>query len=162
MLAQALDHGLELRKIYRVLEFKQKYWLRPYTKINTKMREQSKNKFEENFYKLMNNSIYGKCLQDKRKEKDVKAITKWKGRYGLEARVAQPNFHSSMILSEDLVLVQMERTTIFMNRPVYAGVSILDISKTIMYRFYYDFMKRYIQPSQCVKIKYIDTDSFIL
>ena len=67
-----------------------------------------------------------------------------------------------MILSEDSVLVQMECTTIFMNRPVYAGVSILDISKTIMYRFYYDFIKRYIQPSECVKIMYIDTDSFIL
>ena len=73
MLAQALDHGLELRKIHRVLEFKRKPWFRPYIEMNTKMREQSKNKFEENFYKLMNNSIYGKCLQEKRKEKDVKA-----------------------------------------------------------------------------------------
>ena len=92
----------------------------------------------------------------------MKAITKWGGRFGMEARAARPNFHSSLILSEDLVLVQMNRTIVRMDRPIYVGLAILDISKTTMYRFHYDFMKLYVQPTECLKILYIDTDAFIL
>ena len=84
ILAEALNHRLRLRKIHRGLQFQQKLWLRPYIEINTQMREQSKNKFEEMIFKLMNNAIYGKCMQKRQKEKDVKAITKWGGRFGME------------------------------------------------------------------------------
>lgn len=97
ILKQALRHGLELKKIHRALEFKQSPWLKTYVYLNTLKRTQARNEFEKLFYKLVINSVYGKTLEDERKRKDVKLINQWGGRYGSEARIAQPNFHSSPI-----------------------------------------------------------------
>ena len=115
------------------------------------MREQSKNKLEEIFFKLMYNAIYGKCMQNRRKKKDVKAITKWGGRFGMKAGAAHSNFHGSLILSEVLVLVRINHTIVLMDLPIYVGIAILDISETAMYRLHYDFMKLYVQPTQCLQ-----------
>ncbi|XP_058790457.1 uncharacterized protein LOC131663808 [Phymastichus coffea] len=158
-LKQALKYGLKLKKIYRALEFKQKQWLKPYVDLNTEKRKQAKNEFEKLFYKLMINAVYGKTMEDERKRKDVKLINQWGGRYGAEARIAQPNFHSSSIFHENLAAIQLSQTTISIKKPIYIGLCVLDLSKTLVYDFHYGYMKQRI--GEKCKLLYTDTDSLI-
>ena len=96
-------------------------------------------------------------MENVRKRKDVKLINKWYGRYGVEAYISKPNFHSCTIFDKDLIAVEMEKLQIFMNKPIYVGMAILDISKTILYDFHYDCMKKRLN-NNC-KLLYTDTDS---
>ena len=159
-LKQALTHGLHLRKIHRILQFNQKPWLKPYIDQNTEKRAKAKNEFEKYYYKLKNNSVFGKTMEDERKRIDVSLISKWDGRYGAEARIALPNFHSVSIFSEELVAIQMTRTRISIRKPKYVGQVVLDLSKTLMYEFHYDYMMKKIA-ARNLKLLYMDTDSFV-
>lgn len=158
-LKQALANGIVLKKIHRALKFEQEPWLRPYVTLNTNLRKKAKNEFEKMFFKLMINSIYGKTMENERKRVDVKLVHKWPGRYSAEALIAKPNFHSRSIFSENLVAIQLTRTEITIRKPIYIGLSVLDISKTHMYEFHYSFMKANLG-SKC-KMLYTDTDSLI-
>lgn len=160
MLKLALQHGLVLKKIHRTLEFNQSPWLKSYIKLNTEMRTRATNEFEKNFYKLLNNAIFGKCMENVRARVDIHLRNKWDGRYGARKLIAQPNFKRRIIFNEDLVAVEMSRTNIQMNKPVSIGMAILDISKVVMYEFYYDFLKKKYGENVC--LAYTDTDSFVL
>ena len=147
-----LQHGLKITKIHRVLTFKQSPWLKPYIELNTKLRQTASNKFEEQFYKLLNNSFFGKSCEDVRKYKEVKiALTKERVR----KLIARPTFKNSKIYHENFAAVQLKRNEVKLDKPRYIGMCILDISKIIMYKFHYDFiMPKYPK----TKLLFTDTD----
>ena len=128
-LKQALNHGLKFKKIHRVIEFNQEAWLKPYIDMNTELRKAAKNDFEKDLFKLMNNSVFGKTMENIRKHRDIKLVTKNKKRSKL---VSEPNYHTINLISEDLSIIEMKNTKVKMNKPIYLGLSILEISKTVM------------------------------
>ena len=156
-LKQALNHGLKFKKIHRVIEFNQKAWLKPYTEMNTELRKLAKNDFEKDLFKLMNNSVFGKTMESIRKHRDIKLVTTDKKRSKL---VSEPNYHTINSISENLSIIEMKKTKIKMNKPIYLGLSIFEISKILMYEFWYDYMKPKYNDN--VKLCYMDTDSFVM
>ena len=156
-LIQALNHGLKLKKIHRIIEFNQEAWLKPYIDMNTELRKAAKNDFEKDLFKLMNNSVFGKTMENIRKHRDIKLVTTDKKRSKL---VSEPNYHTINLISEDLSIIEMKKTKVKMNKPIYLGLSILEISKTLMYEFWYDYMKPKYNDN--VKLCYMDTDSLIM
>ena len=156
-LKQALNHGLKLKKIHRVIEFNQKAWLKPYIEMNAALRKLAKNDFEKDLFKLMNNSVFGKTMENIRKHRDIKLVTTDKKRSKL---VSEPNYHTINLISEYLSIIEMKKTKIKMNKPIYLGLSMLEISKILMYEFCYDYMKPKYDDN--VKLCYMDTDSFVM
>ena len=125
--------------------------------MNTELRKQAKNDFEKDFFKLMNNAVLGKAMENVRKHRDIKVVTRDKRRNQL---VSEPNFHTRNWFSENLVAIEMKKTKVKMNKPVYLGLSISEISKTLMYEFWYDYMKP--KYGDNVKLCYMDTEIFIM
>ena len=133
-LKQALNHGLKFKKIHRVIEFNQEAWLKPYIDMNTELRKLARNDFEKDLFKLMNNLVFGKTMENIRKHRDIKLVTTDRKRSKL---VSEPNYHTISLISEDLSIIEMKKTKVKMNKPIYLGLSILEISKILMYEFWY-------------------------
>ena len=129
-LKQALNHGLIFKKVHKVIQFNKKTWLKPYIDMNTKLRTESKNDFEKDFFKLMNNAVFGKTMENVRKHRDNKIVTTDKRRNQL---ASEPNYHTTKYFSENLMATEMKKIKVKINKPIYLGMSILDISKTLMY-----------------------------
>ena len=126
--------------------------------MNTELRKLAKNDFEKDLFKLMNNSVFGKTTGNIRKHKDIKLVTTDKKKRS--KLVSEPNYHTINLISEDLSIIEMKKTKVKMNKPIYLGLSILEISKILMYEFWYDYMKP--KYGNKVKLCYMDTDSFII
>ena len=125
--------------------------------MNTELRKKAKNDFEKDFFKLMNNAVFGKTMENVRKHRDIKLLTTNKRRNQL---VSEPNYHTTKWFSEKLLAIEMKKAKVKMNKPVYLGLSILEICKTLMYEFWYDYLKP--KYSDNVKLCYMETDSFIV
>ena len=149
-----IDLGLKLTKIHRVLEFDQSPWLKQYIDYNTEKRKNAKNDFEKDFFKLMNNSVFGKTMENIRKRVDVRLVTDEKKLLKLTSK---PTYVSSKIFNENLVAVHKIKETLTLNRPAYVGMCILDLSKTLMYDFHYNYIKD--KYGKKAKLLFTDTDS---
>ena len=155
-LDRALAHGLVLECIHRAIEFKQSAWMREYIDFNTKLRTAAANDFEKDFYKLMNNLVFGKTMENIRKHRNIKLVT---NREAYLKAVMKPNFKSGVLLGENLMGCEMGKIKVVMNKPVYLGQAILDLSKIVMYEFHYDYMvPKY---GKKLDLCYMDTDSLI-
>ncbi|XP_020297388.1 uncharacterized protein LOC109861944 [Pseudomyrmex gracilis] len=158
-LQQCVRHGLCITKINRILQFAQSLWLRSYIELNTQFRTLPTNDFEKNLYKLMNNAVFGKTMENVRSHVDVKLVTKWDGRYGAEVLISRPNFYSRSVFSEHFIAIELRKLEVKFNKPIYVKMCRLDISKTCLYEFHHNYMVPLYQ-EKC-KIMYTDTDSFI-
>lgn len=150
-----LEKGLEIKKIHRIVEYDEKAWLKPYIEKNSKLRQDSENEFEKAFYKLMNNSVYGKTMENVRKRTKVDFATS-KTRFN---KLFKKHTMKRWKEIGDLSLFEMQNPTVTLNKPIFCGQAILDIAKILMYRFHYDYiMTKY---GKRAILLYTDTDSFI-
>lgn len=150
-----LDLGMKLKRVHQVLEFRQSAWMKPYVDLCTENRRNAKSEFAKNFWKLCINAVYGKSMENVRNHMNLRLIHD--SIPGIKA-VAKPTFVSSKIINEDLVLIKMAKLRLMLDKPIYTGFSILDISKTVMYEFHYKhIVKKYGYKN--VKLLFTDTDS---
>ena len=149
-----LSHGLEIKKVKRVLQFEQSAWLKPYIELNTKLRQEANSKFEESFPKLMNNSFFGKTCQNKRKYTDIKLVTT-----ADEAKklISSPQMFTWKLIDDDLGIFNMHKSSIKLDKPRYIGFCVLELSKLIMYKFHYDYI---LENFPKTRVLFTDTDSF--
>ena len=124
-------------------KFNEKAWLRPYIDMNTKLRQKAKYSFEKDFLKLINNAVFRKTMKNVRKHRNVELVTTERRRTDL---VSEPIYHTTKFFTENLLATEMRKTQTLMNRRVYLGWSILDLSKTVLYEFYYEYVKsKYVE-----------------
>ena len=146
--------GLKAKKVHRVLEFDQSPWLQQYIDFNTEKRKHAKNPFEKDFFKFMNNSVFGKTMENLRKRVDVRLVTDEKK---LDKLTSKPTYVSSKIFNKNLMAVHKIKEALTLNRPAYVGMCILDLSKTLMYDFHYNYTKK--KYGDRAKLLFTDTDS---
>ncbi len=147
-------NGLVLAKIHRGVKFEESPWLAKYIQLNTDLRTKGTTDFEKNFFKLMNNAVFGKTMENVRRRVNVKLVT---SESQLNKLVKKPYYKGVNIFSENLVAVHMERTVIRLTKPIYLGMSILDLSKMLMYDFHYGYIKP--KYSDDASLLFTDTDS---
>ena len=159
-----LSLGMKLTKIHRLLQFKQKAWLKPYIELNTKLRAKANNKFEKDFFKLMNNSVFGKTMEDVRKKRvNMKLVSEPSV---FKKNVAKVTYKRSVVFvsnekKKDYFLgMDMKRSTIILEKPIYTGFSVLDLSNFWMYNSRYNHMLRKHRAEK-VKLLFTDTDSLM-
>ena len=155
-LKQALNHDLKLMRVHSVISFRQEAWLKPYIDLNTELRKKAKNEFEKDFYKLKINSIYGKTVQNDRQHRDIKLVT---AEYTRNKLASEPNYHSAKCISKHLLVMEM-KTEVKMNKPIYLGQAVSDLSKALMFEFCYDYLKPMYGDK--IRLCYTHTDSFIM
>ena len=122
--------------------------------MNTELRKKASNDFEKDFFKLMNNAVFGKTMENVRKHRDVKLV---KTDHKRNKLVSEPNYYTMKLISENLSIIEMKKVKVKMKKPMYLGLS---ISKIIMYEFWYDYVKK--KHGDMVKLCYMDTDSLIM
>ena len=138
-LKKYLSLGLKIKKIHRGILFLEKPWLAEYIDLNTQLRTKGTNDFEKDFFKLMNNSVFGKTMENIRNRQEIKLCN---SEEQVKSLIGKPNYKRRTIFSENLVAVHMNLTELIFNKPIYVGMSILDLSKELMYDFHYNYIKK--------------------
>lgn len=152
----ALSNGLILQRMHKIISFSQSCWLKPYIDFNTLKRKEATNDFVKDFYKLLNNSLFGKSIENIRKRKNVELVNSQKR---LDKFISKPNFQNSIILYEHLCAVELSNEKLLFNKPIYIGFTVLELSKLHIYDFNY-FVFRNFYINEVVNLMYLDTDSF--
>ena len=146
---------MKLIKIHRILSFKQNNWLKKYVDFNTKKKKESTDEFNKGLYKLLNNCIYDKSIENQRIRMNVKLISDKKT---YQRCVNKPNFISQKIFDKKFVAVHCSKTVLTLNKPIYVGFCILELSKLSMYQFYYYYI---LKTFNNVKLLFTDTESLV-
>ena len=154
-LRQYLEMGLKITAVHRGISFNQSPWMETYIRKNTELRKRAANSFEKDFFKLMNNSVFGKTIENIRKRQNIILVDNRAKAVKLASR---PNFDRSTIFDQNLIAVHIKKTEVFFNKPVYVGQAILDLSKTLMFDFHYN----YIQKKYSNKGELMFTDTYSL
>ena len=149
-------HGLILEKIHRAIEFDQSAWMKPYIDSNTQLRTKATNDFEKDFFKLMNNAIFGKTMENIRKHRNIKLVT---SRELYLHTAMKPNFKSGILFGENLMSCEMGKIKVAMNKPVFLEQAILDLSKIIKYEFHCNYMLPKYNDN--IQLCYMYTDSLV-
>ena len=155
-LRQYLENGIRITAVHRGISFFQSPWMEPYITKNTELRKTAANSFEKDFFKLMNNSVFGKTIENIRKRQNVKLID---DRKKAKKYTSRPDFERLTIFDENLVAIHMKRTEVKFNKPVYVGQAILDLSKTLMFDFHYNYIKK--KYGNKAELLFTDTDSLM-
>ena len=150
-----LQLGMKITHIHSILKFKQKPWLASYIQANTEMRQKATNEFEKSFFKLMNNAFFGKTMENVRKRRNITLVNSPEK---LRKLVAQPTFQSTTAFHEELSAVERMKTKVVMNKPIYIGLCVLELSKWLMYNFYYNILNNIFSPDK-IHLLFTDTDS---
>ena len=147
--------GLKIKKIHKGVKFKEDF-MRKYINLNTELRKNGKNDFEKDFFKLMNNSVFGKTMENLRNRVNIRLCNR---KEKAEKLFTKTNFDRKTIFSDNLIAVHMHKKKVVLNKPIYLGMSILDLSKTLMYDFHYNYiMKKY---GENAELLFTDTDSLM-
>ncbi|XP_060865284.1 uncharacterized protein LOC132941306 isoform X2 [Metopolophium dirhodum] len=155
-LQQALNNGLIVEKVHRVIQFKQSPWLAQYIELNTNMRKKAENEFERDFFKLMNNAVFGKTMENVRKRMDMELVS---CNRRLQKLINRSTFKYSTTYTENLNAVTLEKKIIDFCKPIYIGLAVLDISKSLIYDYHYNVMKSHYGDK--IELMYTDTDSLV-
>lgn len=165
-LKECLKNGLQLKKIHRVITFTQENYLQKYIDLNTCLRQASSSNFEKDFFKLLNNAIFGKTIENRRKQVDIKLVTHWRDeqnitnkKLGAEKLIAKPNMKNITVFSENFAAIHLSPEKLSLDRPIYIGFTVLEYAKQHLYKFHYDFIKTKYQNK--ARLCYTDTDSLL-
>ena len=151
-----LQEGMILKKVHRGIKFYQSSWMEPYIRKNTDLRKTASNAFEKDFFKLMNNSVFGKTIENIRKWQNVVIVDNRKLANKLSSK---PNFERVTIFDENLIACHMKKTEVYFNKPIFVGQVILDLSKTLMFDFHYNYIKN--KYGDKAVLLFTDTDSLM-
>lgn len=152
--------GVIVKKIHRILRFRQSNFMAKYVNLNVQKRAAATNSFHKNLFKLFLNAVYGRTLLNLRKQRDIKILRQWDGRYGARRYLSRGEFKKVTIFDENLIAVELKKTYINYNKPLFLGVTVLELSKKHFYDIYYNKIKPYFEPD--ITLGYCDTDSYFL
>ena len=155
-LRQYLEMGIRLTAVHRGISFYQSSWMEPYITKNTELRKTATNSFEKDFFKLMNNSVFGKTIENIRKRQNIILVD---NRQKASKLTSRPNFDRATIFDKNLIAIPMKKTEVHFNKAVYVGQAILDLSKTLMFNFHYNYIQK--KYKQRAELLFTDTDSLM-
>ncbi|XP_060881294.1 uncharacterized protein LOC132952851 [Metopolophium dirhodum] len=155
-LKQAIANGLIVEKVHRVLEFRQSAWLAKYIDLNTEMRKKASNEFERDFFKLLNNAVFGKTMECVRNRISMELVSCPRR---MRKLINKPTFKHVTTYTENLAAISLQMSDIRFSKPIYVGFAVLEISKELMYDYHYNVMRRHYNDS--IRLMYMDTDSLV-
>ena len=152
-----LKHGMIIKKIHKIIEFRQSFWLKPYIDFNNKKRKEAENDFDKQFFKLMNNAFFGRTCMDVRKHVNVKVAL---NKMNCKKYLSDPGMELFSILNDSTVIFKNLKSNLYLNQPIYIGFTVLELSKLYMCQLYYNKFKSYYKKD--INLLYTDTDSLTM